>query len=60
MLAAQQAVLFHDYCDDVAGMHRKLSEAGLDPGPITSPFYKPHGEFRLVDPDGQVVMVTHL
>jgi hypothetical protein len=58
--AAQQAVLFYVYCVDVAMMHGQLAAAGLQPGPIARPFYNPEGEFRLVDPDGYVVMVAHL
>jgi hypothetical protein len=60
VVAAQQAVLFYVYCGDVGSMHGQLADAGLQPGPIAKPFYNPHGEFRLVDPDGYVVMVTHL
>jgi catechol 2,3-dioxygenase-like lactoylglutathione lyase family enzyme len=57
--AGQQAVLFYVYCGDVGSMHGQLADAGLEPGPITKPFYNPEGEFRLADPDGHVVMVTH-
>jgi len=60
VVAAQQAVLFYVYCDDVAAMHSALAAAGLEPGPIATPFYNPKGEFRLADPDGFVVMVAHL
>lgn len=60
VVAAQQAVLFYVYCPDVEAMHRALAEAGLEPGPVGRPFYNPEGEFRLVDPDGYVVMVAHL
>lgn len=56
----QQAVLFYVYCRDVADMRRQLAADGLEPGPIAKPFYNPQGEFRLVDPDGYVVMVAHL
>jgi predicted enzyme related to lactoylglutathione lyase len=55
----QQRVLFYIYTDDVAAAHASLAEAGLDPGPITTPFYAPRGEFQLVDPDGYVLMITH-
>lgn len=58
--AVQQAVLFYVYCGDVGRMRGQLVDAGLEPGPIATPFYNPQGEFRLVDPDGYVVMVTHL
>jgi len=60
VVARQQAVLFYVYCEDVEAMHTQLSEAGLAPGPVSNPFYNPKGEFRLVDPDGYVVMVAHL
>ena len=56
----QQAVLFYVYCKDVEAMHRRLAADGLEPGPVARPFYNPEGEFRLVDPDGYVVMVAHL
>jgi predicted enzyme related to lactoylglutathione lyase len=60
VVPGQQAVLFYLYCADVAAMHRQLAAEGLAPGPIATPFYNPDGEFRLVDPDGYVVMVAHL
>lgn len=59
VIAEQQRVLFYVYTDDVAAARESLAEAGLNPGAITTPFYAPRGEFRLVDPDGYVVMVTH-
>jgi predicted enzyme related to lactoylglutathione lyase len=59
VIAEQQAVLFYVYTDDVTAARASLVEAGLDPGKITTPFYAPRGEFRLVDPDGYVLMVTH-
>jgi catechol 2,3-dioxygenase-like lactoylglutathione lyase family enzyme len=59
VIAEQQAVLFYVYTDDVAAARASLTEAGLGPGEIMKPFYAPQGEFRLVDPDGYVVMVTH-
>jgi uncharacterized glyoxalase superfamily protein PhnB len=60
VVAREQAVLFYVYCADVEAMHRQLAEAGLEPAPVGKPFYNPEGEFRLVDPDGYVVMVAHL
>lgn len=60
VVASQQAVLFYLYCEDVEAMRERAQSAGLTPGPIATPFYNPRGEFRLVDPDGYVVMVTHL
>ena len=59
VIAEQQAVLFYIYTHDVAAARLSLEQAGLSPGEITFPFYAPRGEFRMVDPDGYVVMVTH-
>lgn len=59
IVAGQQRVLFYIYTDDTAVAHASLTEAGLNPGEISTPFYAPRGEFQLVDPDGYVVMVTH-
>ena len=55
----QQAILFYVYCDDVAGLRSKLLESGVDAGPIQHPFYAPGGEFRVTDPDGYALMITH-
>lgn len=57
--AEQQRVLFYIYTDDVPAARASLAEVGLDPGEITTPFYAPRGEFRLVDRDGYVLMITH-
>ena len=54
-----QVVLFYAYTDDVEAARASLVEAGVSPGEITKPFYSPRGEFKIVDPDGYVVMVTH-
>ena len=59
VVAEQQAVLFYIYTDDVVAARASLIESGLNPGAIKTPFYAPRGEFRLVDPDGYVVIVTH-
>lgn len=55
----QQRVLFYLYTDDVAAARASLVEAGLTPGDISNPFYAPHGEFEVKDPDGFVLMITH-
>jgi predicted enzyme related to lactoylglutathione lyase len=55
----QQRVLFYLYTDDVAAAQASLAEAGLNPGEISNPFYAPRGEFKLVDPDGLTLMITH-
>lgn len=58
--AAKHTVLFYFYADDVEAARASLVEAGLNPGPIATPFYAPQGEFELVDPDGYIVMVSHM
>ena len=59
IVAEQQRILFYVYTDDVAAAHASLAEAGLNPGEISKPFYAPRGEFRVVDPDGYTLMITH-
>src|SRR5690242_1469140 len=44
----QQSVLFYIYTDDVVSAHSSLTEAGLNPGAIATPFYAPRGEFQLI------------
>ena len=55
----KQALLLYVYCPDVAAFRSDLIKAGVDAGPIKNPFYAPRGEFRVTDPDGYVLMVTH-
>lgn len=55
----KHGLLFYAYTEDVNEAHAELTEAGLGPGAITKPFYSPRGEFKTVDPDGHIVMVTH-
>jgi catechol 2,3-dioxygenase-like lactoylglutathione lyase family enzyme len=59
VVADQQRILFYIYTDNVAAAHASLTESGLNPGPITTPFYAPRGEFKVTDPDGYVLMITH-
>jgi len=59
VIAGQQAVLFYLYCDDVPGTRAELKESAVAVGPIEYPFYAPRGEFRVQDPDGYVLMITH-
>ena len=56
---AKHTVIFYFYADNVGKARASLVEAGLNPGPISTPFYAPQGEFELVDPDGYIVMVSH-
>ena len=55
----EQRILFYLYTDDVREAHASLTAAGLNPGEILTPFYAPRGEFKVVDPDGYVLMITH-
>jgi hypothetical protein len=58
-VASQQAVLFYLYYDDIAATREALAAQGLPVGEMSFPFYCPKGEFRIVDPDGYVLMLTH-
>ena len=58
--AASQAVLFYCWAPDVHGLHDELEAAGVDVGDVEHPFYMPAGEFRVVDPDGYVVLIGQL
>ena len=57
--AGKASVLFYLYSSDVAAFRESLVAAGVAAGPIQRPFYAPGGEFRVTDPDGYVLMVTH-
>lgn len=57
--ASAEAVMFYMYCDDVAAKREELIRAGIAAGAITRPFYAPRGEFRVEDPDGHVIMISH-
>ena len=57
--AAEEAILFYAYGRDVPAMHAELGAAGVAVSPITRPFYAPRGEFRVTDPDGYAIMITH-
>ncbi|MCU1245586.1 MAG: hypothetical protein JWN02_1496 [Acidobacteria bacterium] len=59
VVPSQQAILFYLYVDDVAAKRAELQGEGVACGPIEYPFYAERGEFRLTDPDGYVLMITH-
>jgi catechol 2,3-dioxygenase-like lactoylglutathione lyase family enzyme len=59
VIPAQQAVLFYLYVEDVAAKREELRTAGVPAGDIQYPFFAPRGEFRITDPDGYVLMITH-
>jgi catechol 2,3-dioxygenase-like lactoylglutathione lyase family enzyme len=58
--AAQQAVLFYCWATDVRAFRDELRETGVHAGEIEHPFYMPAGEFRVIDPDGYVLLVGQL
>jgi hypothetical protein len=55
----EQAVLFYVYCNDVLRYREDLLAAGVEAGDVSYPFYAPRGEFRVTDPDGYALMITH-
>ena len=59
VVPSAQAILFYLYCDDVPKMRDELLQRGIEASKITYPFYAPKGEFRVTDPDGYVLMITH-
>ena len=54
-----RAVLYL-YNDDVAATHAELTVKGVAVGPLEKRFYAAKGEFRVEDPDGHVLMFTHV
>ncbi len=54
-----QDVLFYMYAPDVARYREELEAKGLKVGQIKYPFYSPRGEFRIDDPDGYTLFVSH-
>ncbi|HEX7808372.1 MAG TPA: VOC family protein [Thermoanaerobaculia bacterium] len=59
IIAGEQAVFFYVYVDDVQAKHAELTANGFAPAPIKIQFWAPQGEFRLMDPDGYLLMITH-
>ena len=59
VVASEQAVLFYVYVAAVEAFREELREAGVAAGEIRRPFYAPRGEFRVTDPDGYILMITH-
>jgi hypothetical protein len=57
VVSEQQAVLFYLYVDDVYRFHTAISQAGVTAGELVFPTHSPMGEFRVVDPDGYVLLV---
>ena len=57
VVAAQQAVLFYLYADDLIGLRELLLGKGIAVSAITYPFYMKKGEIRVADPDGYVLLI---
>ena len=55
-----QRAIYYVYCPDVPEKHAELLAKGIAAGPIVQRFYAPQGEFRVEDPDGYVLMFTHV
>ena len=53
------SVLFYIFCDDVPKEHERLRAAGITVSEISYPFYAPRGEFRIDDPDGYTLIISH-
>ncbi len=54
-----QDVLFYLYAPDVAAYREQLALRGVKVSQVSYPFYAPRGEFRVQDPDGYTLMITH-
>ncbi len=54
-----QDVLFYLYAPNVAAYREQLALRALKVGQMSYPFYAPRGEFRVQDPDGYTLMITH-
>lgn len=54
-----QDFLLYVYAPDVAAYRAELESKGLKVGPMNYPFYSPRGEFRIDDPDGFSIFVSH-
>ncbi len=54
---AAQAVVFYLYVPSVAAFREQLSALGLKVGELQYFFFAKDGEFRIVDPDGYVLLV---
>ena len=53
-----QDVLFYLYAADLEALRSELLAAGITAGAISYPDYLPEGEFRVLDPDGYVLMIA--
>jgi catechol 2,3-dioxygenase-like lactoylglutathione lyase family enzyme len=56
----EQRAIYYVYCADVPEKHGELKAAGIEVGAIVPRFYAPQGEFEVRDPDGYLLMFTHV
>lgn len=56
--ASAQDVLFYLYAENLTSLRSSLRAKGVNAGEIGYPDYLPHGECRLEDPDGYVLMLA--
>lgn len=54
---AGQGVLFYAYVPGVAAFREQLAARGLQVGELEYFFFAKDGEFRIVDPDGYVLLI---
>src|SRR5262245_24277174 len=53
-----QQVLFYLYARDLKATRELLLASGIAAGEICFPDYLPQGEFRILDPDGYMLMIA--
>jgi len=53
----EQGIMLYMYCEDIAGLCRRLVEAGAKVSEIRHPPYMPEGEIRAEDPDGYTLLI---
>ncbi|MGH9810801.1 MAG: VOC family protein [Terriglobia bacterium] len=54
-----QDVLFYLYAPDAVAYRYELQGRGVKVGQMSYPFYSPRGEFRVDDPDGYALFISH-
>jgi len=59
MNSGAQDFMLYMYSPDVAQYRAELEAKGIKVGPMQYPFYSPRGEFRIEDPDGFTLFVSH-
>lgn len=55
---AAQGILFYVYVPGVAAFREQLAARGLKVGELQHFFFAQDGEFRMVDPDGYVLLIS--